>query len=110
MKIKNDSPRHLQPETRRWYEHVVSEFDLEAHHKRLLSLAAEAWDRGQNARKSLAEAGSLIFIDRFGQPHSRPEVAIERDAAISFARLIRELCLDIELPAETPRPPTLGGK
>jgi hypothetical protein len=87
---------------------VVADFDLDPHHLRLLRLACEAWDRGQEAREALAEHGS-IYEDRFGQPRARPEVAIERDARISFARMLRELALDVDGPAEDGRPPRLTG-
>jgi hypothetical protein len=63
----------------------------------LLTLAGEAWDRCEQARTLLATHG-LTYADRFGQPRSRPEVAIERDSRIAFARLIRELSLDVEPP------------
>lgn len=96
-------PNHLQRATRRWFASVISEFELEQHHVRLLTLAAESWDRCQAAREALARDG-LTFVDRFGCPHARPEVAIERDSRIAFARLIREL--DIEgAPAPSPRQP-----
>jgi P27 family predicted phage terminase small subunit len=100
------APKHLRLATRRWWKSVVADFELEAHHVRLLTLAAEAWDRGQQAREALAEHG-LTFSDRFGQPHARPEVAIERDSRISFARLLRELALEVEPPGEPGRPPGL---
>jgi phage terminase small subunit len=87
---------------------VVAEFRLEQHHVRLLTLAAEAWDRGQEAREALTKEG-LTFVDRFGQPHARPEVAIERDARIAFARLLRELALDVDPPADDARPPRIVG-
>jgi phage terminase small subunit len=77
---------------------------LEPHHVRLLTLACEAWDRCQQARELLATEG-LTFEDRFGQPRARPEVSIERDSRIGFARLVRELALDGEGPPEAPRPP-----
>jgi phage terminase small subunit len=83
---------------------VVAEFDLEHHHLRILRLACEAWDRGQEAREAVAEHGS-VYVDRFGQPRARPEIAIERDARISFARLMRELALDVDGPDEAGRPP-----
>jgi len=100
-------PRHLRAPTRRWWSEVVEEYVLEPHHLRLLTLAAEAWDRGEEARKILAKEG-LTFTDRFGQPKARPEVAIERDSRIAFARMLRELALDLEEPDES-RPPRLHG-
>lgn len=99
-------PKHLRPATKRWFAGVIGDYVLEPHHVRLLTLAAEAWDRGQEAREALASHG-LTFNDRFDQPHARPEVAIERDSRLSFARLVRELRLDLSEPPESPRPPSL---
>ena len=84
----------------------MEEYALEPHHIRLLTLAAEAYDSAQGAREVLQREGK-IFIDRFDQPKPRPEVAIQRDSAISFARLLRELDLDVYVPAERSRPPAL---
>ena len=109
-RIKQDSaPPHLRPETAEWWAEVNREFDLEHHHRRLLRLACEAWDRGQEAREALAEHGS-VYVNRFGQPRARPEVAIEPDSRVSFARMLRELALDVEGPAEDGRPPRISGK
>ena len=99
-------PDHLQPETGAWWLQVMSEFELEAHHERLLTLACQAWDRGELARQVLQSDG-LTFRDRFDQPKARPEVGIQRDSVIAFARLIRELDLDVGQPAERSRPPAL---
>ncbi|NHT75088.1 P27 family phage terminase small subunit [Rhizobiaceae bacterium CRRU44] len=98
-------PDHLRPATRRWFAAVLRDFALEDHHVRLLTRAAEAWDRGDEAREAIAAYG-LTFNDRFGTPRARPEVAIERDSRTGFARLLRELDLDIAGP-ETVRPPAL---
>ena len=76
---------------------MVDSYDLASHHVRLLILACEAWDRGQEARAALKREG-LTYNNRFGQPVSRPEVGIERDSRIGFARLIRELNLEIGTP------------
>ena len=103
---KKKAPEHLRAPTKKWWRSVVADYELEPHHVRLLTLAAEAWDRGQQAREALAKCG-LTFVDRFDQPRSRPEVMIERDSRISFARLLRELDLDVEAPPETPRAPNL---
>lgn len=100
------APAHLKPATRDWVDRVEATYELEPHHTRLLTLAAEAWDRCQQAREALAKEG-LTYADRFGTPRARPEVAIERDSRIAFARLIRELALDIDAPRES-RPPVIG--
>ena len=99
------APAHLEPATARWWRHVVGEFELEQHHVRLLTLAAEAWDRGQQARAALNENG-LTYIDRLGNPKPRPEIAVERDSRLHFARLVRELDLDHTTVPES-RPPGL---
>lgn len=70
-------------------------YELEPQHLRLLRLACEAWDRAEQARKVLRRRG-LTYRDRFDQPRARPEVAIERDSRMAFARLLRELDLDGE--------------
>ena len=95
-------PKHLGRATKAWWRAVVEAYELEPHHVSLLTLAAESWDRAQQARAALN--GELTFMDRFGQPRARPEVAIERDNRLAFARLLRELALDVEAPAAS-RPP-----
>ena len=99
------APKHLALATRRWVESVLAEYELEPHHTRLLILAAEAWDRCQQAREAIAQHG-LTFEDRFGAPRQRPEVGVERDSRLAFARLLRELDLDVSAP-DDPRPPAL---
>lgn len=98
-------PRHLSPEAREWFRRVDAEYKLEEHHLKLLQLAAEAWDRCTEARGILAKDG-IIFTDVRGKPRPHPAVAIERDARLAFARLVRELRLDDE-PAPDVRPPRM---
>lgn len=105
-KVRILAPKHLKPATRRWFESVLRNYVLEEHHVRILTMAAESWDECQAARKVIEKHG-MTFVDRFGQPKARPEVAIESECRIAFARLIRELCLDVELPKDTGRPPSL---
>ena len=101
------APAHLSEATRTWWSSVVDDYQLEPHHLRLLQLAGEAWDRSQQAREVLNEAG-LTYTNRFGDPVLRPEAAVERDSRLAFARLIRELDLDVEAPNEgRTRPPGL---
>lgn len=94
-------PKHLEKPTKEWFSSVVHDFELEEHQVRLLTLAGEAWDRCQQARAAIATYG-LTYVDRFGAPHCRPEVQIERDARLAFARLIRELGLSVTDP-DSPR-------
>lgn len=102
-------PAHLLPDTAAWWASVAVDYALEAHHLRILTLAAEAWDRGVEAREAIAKHGS-VYVDRFDQPRARPEVAIERDSRIAFARLVRELALDLDPPDQKGRPPRIGGR
>lgn len=88
-------PRYLSPASRAWWQRVVEEFELAEHHVHLLTLAAEALDRGAAARRILEKKG-LTFRDKHGQPRARPEALIARDAAVSYARLLKELALDGE--------------
>jgi phage terminase small subunit len=103
---KRGAPEHLRAQTREWFEFVLATYALEPHHFRLLQMAAESWDRGEQAREALAKSG-LTYVDRHGVPHPMPEVAIERDSRLAFARLLRELDLDASAPAQTLRPPRL---
>lgn len=97
------APDHLRTETAQWWDSVYEDFELEEHHARLLTLAAEAWDRCFEARETLAEVGTY-YTDRFGQPKAHPAVAVERDSRVAFARLMRELDLDGD-PLPPPRLP-----
>lgn len=101
-----DAPTHLSDDAAAWWSRVNQEYALEPHHIRLLTLACEAWDRGQGAREIL-DAEGLTYLDRFGAPKTRPEVAVERDSRTAFARLLRELDLDLDGPTEAPRAPAI---
>lgn len=85
-----------------------AEWQLDEHHRRLLTLAAEAWDRGQQAREVLDTAG-LAYVNKRGEPRPRPEVAVERDSRIAFVRVLRELALDVEQPNAS-RAPAIRGR
>jgi phage terminase small subunit len=77
-----------------------------SYHLLLLQAAAEAWDRYQAAREQLDREGLVIPGRQGPKPH--PAIAVERDSRLGFARLIRELDLDVEPPAsERVGPPPL---
>lgn len=99
-------PRHLRPATRRWWQSVVDDWQLEEHHRRLLTLAGEAWDRGQEAR-ALIRLEGLTTPTKAGGSRLHPAIRIETDCRLGFARLIRELDLDLAPPAEARRSPQL---
>jgi P27 family predicted phage terminase small subunit len=103
---KPRAPRHLKAATRRWFEAVASDWTLEEHHLRLLQLAGEAWDRCQEAREVIARDG-LTTATRDGGHKLHPAVRVEDSSRIAFARLLRELDLDIDPPAESKRPPLM---
>ena len=51
------APKHLKAATRRWWLAVATDWDLEQHHPRLLTLAAEAWDDKGHAREQIGKEG-----------------------------------------------------
>lgn len=97
-----NAPRYLSNAAKTWWRAVVGTYELEPHHMRLLTEAAVAWDRIQQARE-LIQAEGLTINGRFG-PRAHPAVAIERDSRIAFARLMRELDLE-GAPLPDPRMP-----
>jgi P27 family predicted phage terminase small subunit len=100
------APAYLAATTRHWWQDVVKRWELDQHHIRLLTLAAEAWDRGQQAREAIAREG-LTTTTKEGGLRAHPAIRIESDCRLAFARLIRELDLDLEAPSVASRPPAL---
>jgi P27 family predicted phage terminase small subunit len=103
-----EPPGHLSEDMQSWWRQITGEFILESHHIRLLQLACESWDRQVAARQILAEEGMTIETGT-GSRKPHPAVGIERDAKTQFARLLRELDLDVEMPKQDRRewPPKL---
>lgn len=100
------APSHLTPEAAAWWRIVQTDYNLEAHHVKLLTLACEAFDRAQQQRVFI-DADGPVTRTSDGGLKAHPAVAIERDARLAFARLLRELDLDTEPPEERSRPPAL---
>jgi hypothetical protein len=84
---------------------VCSRWELEEHHQRLLTLAGEAWDRGQQAREAVLRDGLTTTKD--GGLRAHPALRVETDCRLTFARLIRELDLDLDAPPAATRPAPL---
>ena len=86
-------PSHLSSGSSEWWSEVCGTYSLEPHHLRLLQLAAEAWDRGEQARRAIKREGAF-YTDRFGAPKAHPGLDQERKARNDFRLLLRELGLD----------------
>ena len=85
-------PKHLTKESQAWWRHIAEQYQLEAHHERLLTLAAEAWDRCQQAREILKREGITVKGREGIRAH--PCISIERDSRAAFASLVKQLQLD----------------
>jgi phage terminase small subunit len=109
-KPPEEPPSYLQPATKEWFRTVIADFEMEAHHVRLLTAACECWDRMQLARQAIKTHGLTMKDPKTGAERARPEINIERDCKIVFMKLLRELNLS-ERPPDS-RPPGLeyGGK
>ena len=100
------APAHLSARASALWRQIVGDYMLAGHQLELLRRACEASDRADQAREQI-EAEGLTELDRFGQRKPHPCVAIERDARLAIARLLRELALDVEDPDDA-RPPRIG--
>ena len=103
------APSHLSREMKAWWKQVNANYFLEEHHRMLLRLCCESFDRTAEARAAIIEHG-MYFSDRFGQPRQHPAVGIERASAAAFQRLARELGLDTDDLPEQPRLPRQGSR
>jgi P27 family predicted phage terminase small subunit len=100
-------PPYLSDQMKRWWQIVLDDYVLHEHHLRLLESACGAWDRMTQAREAIRKHG-LTFEDERRMLRVRPEVSVERDSRIAFARIVRELQLDPIAPPEmSGRPPVL---
>lgn len=101
-------PADLGPVARAWFTSVTREFELPPHALAVLTQAARALDRAEEARAELKRAGGLTYSDENHIVRQHPAVNIERDARGLFMRLRRELRLD-DAPLPDVRAPRLGG-
>jgi P27 family predicted phage terminase small subunit len=92
-------PAHLSRQAKRWWRSVMDMYDLEPHHVAILTAAAEAWDRKEDARLIISQEGAVIRVGN-GAPMAHPAVQVEDVAAMRFAHLVRELGLDSSTSAE----------
>ena len=95
-----ETPTHLAREGKKFWTEIAAEYgeDFEPFEWQLLRLAAEALDRGTQARRAIRRHG-LTYLSPQGSPVARPEIAIEKAARAAFAQLVRQLGLG-EVPEE----------
>jgi len=99
--------KRLKLPTRKWINKVKSTWQLGDHHERIIILAGQAWDRAQ-AAKICVDTDGLRIKDRFGQMKPHPMIEVERQSMLAFARLVREVGLDLG-EADPGRPPYRPG-
>ena len=100
-------PPGLTKATRIWWTDVVSTWELDIHHLKLLEVACRELDRAEEARLLIRKDGGVLAKDCFGQLKEHAARKVEREARITFARLVRELGFDVA-EAAAPRPPALS--
>ena len=88
------APSHLSKDSAAWFNRTVALYAMDEYHLKLLTLACEAWDRAVQARKGIEKHGPT-FVDRHGSRKPSPEIMIEKDSRTAFARLLREIGLDL---------------
>ena len=103
----SDVPAGLSGHAAAFWQSVTTNFELEDHHLRILECACGALDRAA-AAGTLIDAEGLVTHDRWGQAKVHPAVLVERDNRALFAKLLRELGLDRELPDERRSHPLMG--
>ena len=103
---KEAAPGHLTSASKAWYVEVVTMWDLDTHHRHLLTNACECLDRIAEARHTIQSEGAY-FTDKKGAIRPHPALNVEVQNRTLFARLLRELALDVEPPPEAKRPPLL---
>ena len=105
------APRNLTDQlskrAKRFFTKILNNYELEDHHLEILSQACHCLDRIEEARQKIEKDGDYI-LDRFGILKPHPALKTEEKNKVIFARLIRELGLDIEPGSgEIGRPPGL---
>lgn len=85
---------HLSVASRAWVEGVEAGWSVDEHHRRLLLVAAQAWDLAEQMRELLDAEGYVYYVQRLGNYRPRPEAQIMHDAQLRMLRALRDLGLD----------------
>ena len=98
-------PAHLGDASKTFWRIVVRQYELEAHHLRLLQIGCESWDRAREARETVT-GSKPYFTDPRGNIKPHPGIAVEQQARKQFIAALREIGLDVKAP-DSPRAPML---
>ena len=105
-------PKRLSAPARAWVQGVISAFDLEPHHYRLLLNAADFWDEGELATTILRREGVTV-LSAAGTAKAHPALAIAR-SSFRVARRSVAPCKSFAGQAVTtlaqPPPPSIFGE
>ena len=82
---------------------IVSDYDLQPHHLKLLEAACRCWDRLTEAQVRVRADGAYV-AGHGGVLRTHPAVVVEKDCRVQFCRILREADLD-GTPEPDPRPP-----
>jgi len=99
-------PDYLKKSGKKFFKEISNTYELEEHHLKILALASQCLDRLDQARSQIESEG-IFLKSRFDKLYLNPATKLEKENKVLFARLIRELNLDIELPKGLGRPPSL---
>lgn len=102
------APAHLSARGKQLWRTLTEAYVFGAHELELLRVGLEALDRCEEARRLIAEEGS-VFRDRFGQPKQHPATRVEAESRLQYVKCMRELALDPEAVPES-RPPSMRGR
>lgn len=88
------TPKNLGISAKKLWFSTVTNFQLEQHHLVTLEQACRCLDRIEEAKKAIDRDGAYI-VNRSGGLREHPGHKVEQGNRIIFARLIRELQLDV---------------
>lgn len=86
--------KHLTTKGKKFIKNILRDYQIDdAAGQTLLLIAAEAFERCEEARLRIKKEGSIL-IDRFGQQKTHPSIAIERDSRQQVIAALRALNLN----------------
>ncbi len=107
-RLNHEIPDYLGPDGAEWLRRTAAEFVFEtAGEWKLAVLAACTLDRLAEARRAIDEHG-LLVRSAAGTLKPNPASNLERDNAVLYCRLVRELRLNQPADDESNRIPRIG--